>query len=64
MFSKELRALNADAGSYLTRLVFGMCCLSLTTVMDTFILLKKKKKWKESFLPSHVAVVITERAQV
>ena len=43
MFSKELRALNADPGSYLTRLVFGMCCLSLTTVMDTFILLKKKK---------------------
>ena len=63
MFSKELRALNADPGSYLTRLVFGMCCLSLTTVMDTFILLKKKK-WKESFLLSHVAVVITERVQV
>ena len=29
-----------------------------------FHLIEKKKKWKESFLLSHMAVVITERAQV
>ena len=52
MFSKEPRALNADPGSYLIRQVFGMCCLSLTTVMDTAISFTLLKKKLEGVLPA------------